>query len=248
LVRLPTAEKRYDPLTVHVWQAAGSKSGWQRRGPELLEGIAKTIQGKPNERFLVVHHKAGPRVPDVPREVAKLLPAWMTEVHNPERQRSGRMSSSPIGEGIRPATVGLTSPTSSWRGDHSPRSGETRRVLQAPQRGHPADHRFGEHMDLLLQAVCRGRVRKLDGDKCLPMHAYVIAAPASGIPGALGTVFPGCKLQRWRRTRCEGQGQACRRHQYFRAIGRRWPQSITYKSLRGYVGLKDLNNLAPGRG
>jgi hypothetical protein len=42
----------------------------------------------------------------------------------------------------------------------------------------------GEHKDLLLQAICRGRVRKLDGDKCKPMHAYVIASPVSGIPRA----------------------------------------------------------------
>ena len=50
---------------------------------------------------------------------------------------------------------------------------------------------------MLLQAICRGRVRKLDGDRCLPMYAYVIAAPISRIPAALVSIFPGCTVRRW---------------------------------------------------
>jgi hypothetical protein len=35
-----TATKDYSPLAVNVWQTAGSKSGWQRKRAELVEGIA----------------------------------------------------------------------------------------------------------------------------------------------------------------------------------------------------------------
>ena len=55
----------------------------------------------------------------------------------------------------------------------------------------------GEHANLLLQAICRGRVRKLDGDRCLPMSAYVIAAASHGLPGALRDIFPGCTVVPW---------------------------------------------------
>src|ERR1700758_2172376 len=34
---------------------------------------------------------------------------------------------------------------------------------------------LGEHANLILQAVCRGRVRKSNGAQCLPMDAYLIA-------------------------------------------------------------------------
>jgi hypothetical protein len=40
----------------------------------------------------------------------------------------------------------------------------------------------GEHANLVLQALCRGRVRKSDDARCLPMTAYVIASTLSGIP------------------------------------------------------------------
>ena len=39
-MRLNPATKDYSPLAVNVWQTAGSKSGWQRKRAELVEGIA----------------------------------------------------------------------------------------------------------------------------------------------------------------------------------------------------------------
>jgi hypothetical protein len=79
LVRLKTAVKDYSPLTVHVWHTAGSKSGWQRRGPELVDGIVKTVLTKPNEDWLIVHHKPSSRVPDVAVEVTKRFPKDVAE-------------------------------------------------------------------------------------------------------------------------------------------------------------------------
>ncbi len=56
---------------------------------------------------------------------------------------------------------------------------------------------LGEHAHLILQALCRGAVRKSDGDKCHPAHAYVIASTRSGIPDALPKIFPDCRVERW---------------------------------------------------
>src|SRR5260221_9833940 len=56
---------------------------------------------------------------------------------------------------------------------------------------------FGEHSHAILQALCRGAVRRCDGEHCQPCHAYIIGSVRSGIPTALPTIFPGCKLVRW---------------------------------------------------
>ncbi|MDD2705992.1 MAG: hypothetical protein PHU07_11770 [Acidocella sp.] len=55
----------------------------------------------------------------------------------------------------------------------------------------------GEYAHNIVQALCRGRVRKLDGDQCQPMNAYIIAAPQTGIAKPLPATFPGCTVQDW---------------------------------------------------
>lgn len=56
-----------------------------------------------------------------------------------------------------------------------------------------------EHRNLILQAACRGRVRQSDGDRCLPMDLYIIAAPISDIPTTdnVQIMFPGAEVKRW---------------------------------------------------
>ena len=57
---------------------------------------------------------------------------------------------------------------------------------------------MGEHRHLILQALCRGAVRKSDGHQCQPMDAYVICSVRSGIKDALPDIFPGCKIVDWK--------------------------------------------------
>jgi hypothetical protein len=73
LVRLATAPKRYDRLTVNVWTAGGGKGSFKDRGFELYAGIAKAIESKPNEKWLVVAHRASNQAGDTEREVRALL-------------------------------------------------------------------------------------------------------------------------------------------------------------------------------
>ena len=56
---------------------------------------------------------------------------------------------------------------------------------------------LGEHRHLVLQALCRGSVRRCQGAECAPCDAYIIAASRSGIPAALSDIFPGCRVVRW---------------------------------------------------
>jgi hypothetical protein len=55
----------------------------------------------------------------------------------------------------------------------------------------------GEHRHLILQALCRGAVRRSQGSTCGSCDAYVIAATATGIPMDIAEVFPGCRVVLW---------------------------------------------------
>ena len=57
LVILPTAPKKYDNLTIHVWNRGGGKSAFRGQASELVEGIAGSINTKPEEQWLVILHK-----------------------------------------------------------------------------------------------------------------------------------------------------------------------------------------------
>ena len=59
------------------------------------------------------------------------------------------------------------------------------------------DVMLGEHRHLVLQALCRGSVRRCQGAECAPCNAYIIATTRSGIPAALCEIFPGCRVVRW---------------------------------------------------
>jgi hypothetical protein len=241
VVRLAHAVKDYSPLTVHVWQRSGSKAGWQRHGQELIEGIANTIMTKPHERWLVVHHLPSSRIPDVPAEVLKLLPATLTGqvswTHWGKHQASNSWADVPnvILAGtlfMRPSLyTALTHLAQGKQSSHHRLPGaDIQRTI------------IGEHKDMLLQSVCRGRVRKLDGDKCLPMSAYIIASPTSGIPGALQDVFPGCRRERWAPIERKLTGKLGLAVEVFEQLAQVGISPITYRDLRAHISLKDVNN------
>ena len=57
LVTLATAHKKYDNLTIHVWNRGGGKAAFRTNFTNLIEGIAATINLKPDEQWLVILHK-----------------------------------------------------------------------------------------------------------------------------------------------------------------------------------------------
>jgi hypothetical protein len=65
----------------------------------------------------------------------------------------------------------------------------------------------GEHRHLILQALCRGSVRRCQGDMCAPCNAYIIAAARSGIPETLPEIFPGCRVVKWQPVKKELSGK-----------------------------------------
>jgi hypothetical protein len=201
---LTPAMKRYDNLTVHCWQTGGGKSAFRRNGQTLLDGIAETINAKPEEEWLVVHHKDGIGVDLVP-DLQKRITG------DPERVKFLHWGNHhATNEHVEVPNVILAG-TLFYR----PSYYEALARLAADKR--PAQGRInaeteeevtiGEHRHLILQALCRGSVRRCQGDMCAPCNAYIIAAPRSGIPEALPAIFPGCRVVKWQPVKKELRGK-----------------------------------------
>jgi hypothetical protein len=196
LVRLRTARKDYSPLTVHVWRTGGGKTAFTKSGATLAAGIAKTIDTRPAERWLVVCHRPDSRVGNVADAVRELLTA--TPADNVSFITWG--SHSATNEYADVPNVILAG-TLFYRGSHY-------EALKRLAAGRPAsagavtptemrDTALGEHAHLILQALCRGAVRKCDNERCHPANAYIIASARSGIAEALPDIFPGCRVVSW---------------------------------------------------
>lgn len=213
LVRLRSAPKSYAPLTVHTWLTGGGKSAFASNGDKLASGIAKTIDSKPTERWLVVCHRTDGRVGSVEKAVTSLLSA--TPKENVQFITWGNHSAT--NEFADVPNVILAG-TLFYRASYY-------EALKRLAAGRPAtegavtdaelrETELGEHAHLILQALCRGSVRKSDGAKCPPSHAYIIASVRSGIPAALPTIFPGCAIKRWSPLPRTLKGHAAVAHDY----------------------------------
>jgi hypothetical protein len=195
LVRLAEAPKRYDNLIAHVWDVGGGKASFEdeQNMYRLCSGIAKAINSKPTERWLVVCHKDYRKriekeiIRELRGDVARLsfLHWGIHRASNDFREVSNivlagtRFLSASGYEGIGRAARGLY-----------PAQG----VLQENSL---RDLEHGELADVILQAVCRGEARRAVNDRCPPCHVYIIARPGSGIRHLLPDVFPGCAIETW---------------------------------------------------
>lgn len=193
--RLPAAPKSYRNLRIHVWEQGGGKSSWQSNGKQLVEGICRTIETKPDEDWLIVHHKQDGRVGEVVQDIrrtAKVNPARLHFI--PWGKHTGINSYAHIGNIILAGTLFMRESYYEGLkrlGAGLPCGGEDVTAEQLLQT------RLGEFGHDILQALCRGRVRRSEGDACQPCDAYVIASVRSGIPSILPTVFPEAEVVRW---------------------------------------------------
>lgn len=199
LIRLQQAEKDYSNLTIHLWLRAGSKDAWKRSPDELLAGVIDAVNSKPDEPFLIVHHKFdGKRFRlDVAAEITK-------RAINPERLRFTHWG----GDDCRATNEFKDFPNIVLAGTmFYPPSlyeaiGRLSRGLASNERldrEHRRQIEDGEHANLILQAVCRGAVRKSEGSGCAPCEVYLIASRQHGIAQMLedGYIFPGAKIAEW---------------------------------------------------
>jgi hypothetical protein len=195
LVRLEAAAKNYANLTVHVWGRGGGQASFEAEKDRLRRtgGIIETINSKPSERWLVVCHKA--YHDDIKRDVLRELegdPARLSFIYWGIHRASNEFCD--VSNIILAGTQFL--PLSAYEGiaraargllpEEGPITDEMQREIE-----------LGETADRVLQAACRGMVRKADGDKCPPCSVYIIARPGSGVRDLLPHIFPGCQIEPW---------------------------------------------------
>ncbi|PDT87750.1 hypothetical protein CO669_23010 [Bradyrhizobium sp. Y36] len=191
--RLPSATKSYAGLTIGIWDRGGGKDTFSYDAPTIAEGVVKTINARPNEDWLVVHHKA-------------------TADFDFEKLVKQRLSTSGAGK-VKFVTWGRHDATNDFA--HIPNvilAG----VLFKPEPAYEAtgrasaalpsasgafqwtdEVRRGEHAHGILQALCRGAVRRLQNGCCPASRAFIIAHKGSGIPALLAKVFPGASIGDW---------------------------------------------------
>jgi len=190
---LKSAPKSYRNLTVNVWQRGGGKTSWQDHHAHLLDGIVKTLNTKPTEEWLIVVHKPSRKVRDIEADIRKAIPRaklhFITWGKHKAINKYAHVSNI-----ILAGTLFLR-----------PSYYEAVKQLAAGEPVTQVDYdktqmrmfEIGEHANDILQGLCRGSVRRSEGDACAPCEAYIIASVRSGIPKALPTIFPECKVQTW---------------------------------------------------
>jgi hypothetical protein len=237
LVKLASAEKRYDRHTIHIWSRSGGKSAFRRSGAELIEGIVATIRTRPDEEWLVVHHKIAGA--DLISAVQNLLPDVRVHFLNWGRHDAtnafanvpnvilagtlfyrtsfyealGRMASG------RPSSAGPFA--------HS----DTKRVMA------------GENCHLVLQALCRGAVRRCFDGGCPETRTYIIASTRSGIASALPHIFPGARIVPWRPVERPLSGKIGQAMEFIKERLEADPAAIVpFATVRKHIGSTDASN------
>ncbi|MCW5772350.1 MAG: hypothetical protein KIT16_11985, partial [Rhodospirillaceae bacterium] len=241
---LPAATKDYTPLTINVWSAAGGKAAFRSAsGSRLIDGIVRTIDSKPREQWLVVHHKLSAVA--VAKLITSRLAPRSAPVHFvnwgahegtnayaevPNVILAGTLFYRPsFYEALGRLSAGKPSATGAF--DSSSRNAVMR----------------GEHRHLILQALCRGRVRKCEGAACPPVNAYIIASERSGIREELPTIFPGATVRPWRPLPVELRGHVKAAAAFvlakLGAVGSN-PSGVPFKAVMGHLGMSGSGNFA----
>lgn len=239
MVRLPDAPKDYSPLTIHVWSTAGGKGAFRNNGDFLLDGIAKTIDTKPNEEWLVVFHKGTGR--DIEQQVRKRL--------NSTRSAPVRFLNWGAHDGTNEfASVPniILAGTLFYRPSYYEALGRLAAGRPSSTGGFPTatfnEVMRGEHRHLILQALCRGAVRKCEGASCPPVHAYIIASPRSGIAHDLPAIFPGASVARWQPVKIGAKGKAGAAAKFVVEAIKNGETFVSFAAVKGHIKTRDSAN------
>ena len=237
---LPSATKRYDHHTCYVWNEAGSKSAFRRDAPRLIEGIVKTILTRPDEEWLVVYHKNGIGI-DVPSAITAFLPDNGPRVHF-------------LNWGSHDATNAYASVpnvilagTLFYRTSYYEALGRLAAGQPSSQGPFSADDRdavlMGENCHLILQALCRGAVRRCVDGGCPQTRTYIIASQKSGIADALPHIFPGVRMVRWQPVERTLSGNVGKALEYIKGRLATDPVGLVpFSDVKAHISCRDQSN------
>jgi hypothetical protein len=235
LVRLASAAKDYSNLTVSVWRQACGKTAYEKNGNAVyVKEIVKVINSRPTEEFLIFRQKEHE---ELKADIEKL-------VTNPERVKFSHW-------GIHTATndhadipnVIISSLLTYRLADYEALARASATLRTSTGTIDDAElNRFktAEHAHHLLQAVCRGRVRKAVGAGCPESRVWLIA-PKGVIPDAvLNNIFPNCNIQKWD-VHEELKGTRERSYKYILGRITSHNSSVSALAVRKHLGMTQSN-------
>lgn len=241
LVRLPSATKNYSNLTINVWDHAGGKSAYRTEGDRIIQGVLKAVETQPYEEWLIIHHKFKPTLKlDLPTKVTDRLPSNHKVSFLNWGSHDGTNEFKDVSNVVLAGT--LFYPNSYKEGLTRLASGHR------PSKGLLRDDQvkateMGEHSHLILQGLCRSRVRQNQNGECPPVNAYLIASTYSGIKELLPEILPGAQVVSWTPVPRELHGQVADAIEFVRCWFHDNPDGVLrYKDLQGAVGIKDRSN------
>lgn len=199
LVRLKTAVKDYSKLTVHVWDKGGGKSSIKKKPYSYAAAIGEAINSAPEARWLIVYHK--PKSDDG-YDLKTLVENTLNgdALANQSRidyltwgNHTATNAFADVDHIILAGTLFYR--TMDYEAHASAGSGKG---LLGPVDVKLRDEtQLGESLDQLLQAACRGSVRKMTDGTAHACDVYLIADLRRGIADNLEHVFPGCQIVPW---------------------------------------------------
>jgi hypothetical protein len=237
IVELPTAPKRYTDLTIHVLQRGGGKGAFRKEAKRLVEIVATTIQMKPEEKWLVIGHKNSIDM-DLETDVRALLPSAGPNV------RFVHWGAHDATNAYADATNVILAGTLFYPVSHYEALGRLASAYPSSlgQYAREKTHgvMLGEHRHLILQATCRGAVRRCIGDACPPTNVYLIASAKSGIAEQLPNIFPGARICTWKAARRALRGKVSEAVAFLSAEFESCPDSVVaFRRVMDHIGWKD---------
>jgi len=240
LVRLPSATKNYSNLTINVWDHAGGKSAYRTEGDRIIQGVLKAIETKPDEEWLVIHHKYKPNLKlDLPTKITERLPSNKVSFLN-WGSHDGTNEFKDVSNVVLAGT--LFYPNSYKEGLTRLASGHR------PSKGLLSDNQvkateMGEHSHMILQALCRSSVRQNQNGGCPVVDAYLIASTYSSIKELLPEIFPGAQVVPWTPVPKEVRGQVADAIEFVRCWFHDNPEGVLpFKDLQRAVRIKYRSN------
>lgn len=237
LIRLePEATKDYANLSFYVWRKASGKTAYKENGFKVYANeIIKVINSRPNEEFLVVRHL----------EHEELEVEIKKQITNPNRVYF-------IHWGIHNATnnysqipnIIITSPLTYRVASYEAlaRASATLKTTEGDISNEELTRmKYGENAHHLLQAVCRGLVRKSEGASCPMARVWLITSPRTMIESKLQDIFPSCSVELWPTAHEALKGSRQKSYEYVLNKITAGSLQVPASEVRNYLGMTASN-------
>jgi hypothetical protein len=239
LVRLPSAVRNYRNLTVRVMDEGSGKTAWAKNCVVLALEVAKLIDSKPDEEWLVIYHQ-GVNSGTIPDRIMGLLSS------DPSRVRFlnwGKHHGTNEFRHIH--NVIIAGPNNHPETDYEMKARHYSGISNDQDVPKPFvdDMQTGEQKHHILQALCRSAIRQGNGLECGPCDAYIIAPKRSGVRDLLLQIFPGCKVGTWKPTTQKAKGKVEEALAYVQMYFEDYPDGVLlFAELRSVIGYDNASN------